>query len=188
MQALESGLDATGVDIAAFNCLLMRVKTGRYNLFVLERELRDALARFERRGDGHRRQAVGVRAQWFAPRSGEELLAFRSLVDEYEHADVLRVVLARAARSARLTTHFDLDFPRTPQSDPYWCHKHKRECRPVEHADHFLRRYTLDTLARLKEFTPCGRNAGRGPLTGTRASSTCAAGSTRSSPRRRIRG
>ena len=27
VQALESGLDATGVDIAAFNCLLMRVKT-----------------------------------------------------------------------------------------------------------------------------------------------------------------
>jgi hypothetical protein len=61
------------------------------------------------------------------------------------------VILARAARSARLTTHFDLDFPRAPQTEPYWCHKHRRECRPVEHADHFLRRYTLDTLTRLKE-------------------------------------
>src|SRR5213079_3333727 len=29
VQALESGYDATGVDIAAFNCLLMRVKTPR---------------------------------------------------------------------------------------------------------------------------------------------------------------
>jgi hypothetical protein len=65
---------------------------------------------------------------------------------------VLRVVLARAARSARLTTHFDLDFPRAPQIAPYWCHKHKRECRPVERADHFIRRYALDTLARLKAF------------------------------------
>src|SRR5213080_5087832 len=45
VQALESGLDATGGDIAAFNCLLMRVKTARYNEFVLERELRDALTR-----------------------------------------------------------------------------------------------------------------------------------------------
>src|ERR671926_1254230 len=45
VQALESGLDATGVDIAAFNCLLMRVKTAPYNLFVLERELREALER-----------------------------------------------------------------------------------------------------------------------------------------------
>ena len=65
---------------------------------------------------------------------------------------MLRVILARAARSARRTTHFDLDFPRAPQTEPYWCHKHKRECRPVERAEHFLRRYTLDTLVRLKEF------------------------------------
>src|SRR6188472_3977695 len=47
MQALESGLDATGIDVAAFNCLLIRVKTQRYNLFVLEHELRDALAAFQ---------------------------------------------------------------------------------------------------------------------------------------------
>ena len=66
---------------------------------------------------------------------------------------MLRIVLARAARSARLTTHFDLDFPRVPQREPYWCHKHRRECKPVEHASHFLRRYTLDTLARLKAFS-----------------------------------
>src|SRR6266850_7075551 len=31
VQALESGHDATGVDIASFNCLLMEVKTKRYN-------------------------------------------------------------------------------------------------------------------------------------------------------------
>jgi hypothetical protein len=89
---------------------------------------------------------------WLAPQSRDDLLRFRSLANDYEHADVLRVILARAARSARLTTHFDLDFPRHPQTEPYWCHKHRRECRPVEHADHFIRRYTLDTLTRLKEF------------------------------------
>src|SRR6266480_775648 len=89
---------------------------------------------------------------WYAPRAAAELLFFRGLVEEYEHADVLRVVLARAARSARRTTHFDLDFPRAPQTEPYWCHKHKRECRPVERAEHFIRRYALDTLARIKAF------------------------------------
>ena len=47
VQALESGLDAAGVDIAAFNCLLMRVKTREYNPFVLESELRDALGRLD---------------------------------------------------------------------------------------------------------------------------------------------
>jgi hypothetical protein len=96
---------------------------------------------------------------WYAPRAALELLCFRNLVDDYEHADVLRVILARAARSARRTTHFDLDFPREPQLEPYWCHKHRRTCRPVEEARKFLERYTLDTLARIKEFA---RVRGRG--------------------------
>ena len=150
VQSLESGHDATGIDVAAFNCLLVRVKTARYNEFVLESEVRDILGRF-----GHVRcQAPddGYIGQWFAPQAAADLLAFRSLIDEYENADVLRVVLARAARSARLTTHFDLDFPRVPQAGPYWCYKHKRECRPVDRAEHFLRRYALDTLARFKSF------------------------------------
>ncbi|HEY3922041.1 MAG TPA: DNA methyltransferase [Gaiellaceae bacterium] len=151
VQALESGLDSTGIDIAAFNCLLMHVKTRRYNLFALEHDLRDALARFER-GEGTAGPATPYLRTWFAPAARTDLLRFRSLAEEYEHADVLRVVLARAARSARMTTHFDLDFPREPQREPYWCHKHRRECKPIDHASHFVRRYTLDTLARLKAF------------------------------------
>ncbi|MGN6797960.1 MAG: DNA methyltransferase [Gaiellaceae bacterium] len=151
VQALESGLHSTGVDIASFNCLLTSVKTREHNPFVLEHELRDALARFEC-GEGTAGRETPYLRSWFAPAAREHLLRFRSLAADYESADVLRVVLARAARSARMTTHFDLDFPKTPQKGPYWCHKHKRECRPVERADHFVRRYTLDTLARLKEF------------------------------------
>jgi hypothetical protein len=149
VQALESGLDATGVDVAAFNCLLMDVKTRSYNPFVLEQELRAA---HERVGEPTRERPSAFVRRWYAPRAARELLGFRALVDEYEHAEVLRVILARAARSARRTTHFDLDFPRAPQFEPYWCHKHRRQCRPVETASQFLRRYTLDTLARLKEF------------------------------------
>lgn len=149
VQALESELDATGVDVAAFNCLLMNVKTRDYNPFVLEQELRAA---HQRVGESAGTRPSAYVRRWYAPSAARELLGFRSLVDDYEHADVLRVVLARAARSARRTTHFDLDFPREPQLEPYWCHKHRRECRPVETASQFLRRYTLDTLARLKEF------------------------------------
>ena len=36
---LEQGYDATGVDVASFNCLLMRVKTRPYNLDALRRDL-----------------------------------------------------------------------------------------------------------------------------------------------------
>ena len=152
VQALESGLDATGVELAAFNCLLIGVKTARYDVDSLGEELRDACARLDSLPARRRATTSAYVRAWYAPQAAAELLAFREVVAEYEHADVLRVVLARAARSARLTTHFDLDFPRTPQREPYWCHKHRRECRPVERASHFVRRYTLDTLARLKAF------------------------------------
>jgi hypothetical protein len=165
VQALESGLDSVGVDIAAFNCLLMRVKTGAYNPFVVERDLRDALGRFER-GEGEAGRANAYVRRWFAPAAREQLLRFHSLAGDYEHGDVLRIVLARAARSARRTAHFDLDFPKEPQLEPYWCFKHRRECKPIDRADHFIRRYTLDTLARLKEFARVRTKRSAGVLHG----------------------
>jgi hypothetical protein len=152
VQGLESGYDVTGVDLAAFNCLLMEVKTRRYDLFALESEIRDVVRRIEP-VDGGSGVVDGYLGRWFASRALAELLAFRDLLAGYGHADVLRVVLARAARSARLTTHFDLDFPRQPQTAEYWCYKHRRLCRPVDRAEHFLRRYSLDTLARIKDFS-----------------------------------
>jgi len=152
VQALESGLDATGIDIAAFNCLLMQVKTSRYDLFALEHEIRSVVAGLDAQTVPKGGRASSYLRDWYAPQALGELLSFRKQVASCEHADVLRVVLARAARSARRTRHFDLEFPRAPQLEPYWCHKHRRTCRPVETASHFLRRYSLDTLERIKQF------------------------------------
>jgi hypothetical protein len=152
VQALESGLDATGVEVAAFNCLLVHVKVAQYDPFALERELRHALHRVDELPTSRARGATQYLRTWYAPTALAQLLGFRALIDEYEHRDVLRVILSRAARSARLTTHYELESPRAPQREPYWCHKHKRECQPVQSADQFLRRYTLDTLRRIKEF------------------------------------
>src|SRR3954453_7688291 len=68
VQALESGYDATGVDIAAFNCLLMGVKTAQYDLGALGEELRDAYMRIEslqpRRSRVPRRRYL---RDWYAP-------------------------------------------------------------------------------------------------------------------------
>src|SRR3954470_6035777 len=120
VQALESGLDATGVDVAAFNCLLVDVKTRPYNLFTLEHELRDACGRLDRfEGTRPPKGTSAYVRRWFAPQAAAELLAFRDMIPAAEHGDVMRVVLARAARSARQTAHFDLDFPKTPQTEPY---------------------------------------------------------------------
>jgi DNA methylase len=154
VQCLESGRHAVGVDVAAFNCLLMRVKTERHDLDALRRDLLSAHAKaaaFEAEEVVPAGASPFVRA-WYAPRAASELLHFRRVADGAESSDVLRIVLARAARSARRTTHFDLDFPRAPQLGPYWCHKHRRTCRPVEEARRFLLRYALDTLERIETF------------------------------------
>ena len=189
VQALESGFDATGVDIAAFNCLLMRVKTQRYNLFVLERELRDVVSRLDdatttgeavratcANGSRRRRRASCWRSA-SSPRS--------TSID-----DVLRVVLARAARSARLTTHFDLDFPRAPQRRAVLVpqaqarvpSRREREAVPAPlHARH------ADAHQGVREGAREAR-ARRTSSTATRARSISAARSTASSRHRRTRG
>ena len=151
VQALESGHDATGVELAAFNCLLIGVKTARYDVEALGAELRDVCTRLGSLR-ARRRATSGYVRRWYAPQALTELFAFRELIDEYGHRDVLRVVLSRAARSARRAAHFDLEAPRVAQTGEYWCHKHKRMCRPVESAAGFLRRYTLDTLTRIEAF------------------------------------
>jgi hypothetical protein len=64
----------------------------------------------------------------------------------------MAVVLSRVARSARLTTHFRLDFPKKPQTQSYLCAKHQRICEPPREAYKFFRRYTVDTIRRVKEY------------------------------------
>src|SRR5689334_8691135 len=77
VQAIESGLGATGVDLAAFNCLLMRVKTARYDVGLLDHELRDALARFERGEGSPAAEPSDYVREWFAPQAAADLLALR---------------------------------------------------------------------------------------------------------------
>ena len=96
---------------------------------------------------------------WFAPHALTELIAYRDLIKNYQHKEILSVILSRSARSARLTTHLDLDFPKKPQTEPYWCYKHGRTCQPTTTAYQFLKRYSLDTIKRLEEFSSKRTNA-----------------------------
>jgi DNA methylase len=155
VEANAYGSHAVGCDISAFNCLLSRVKTTAYSLGALELALRGCLEE-TRRGVARSSPQAGIWLEtWYAPKALHELLAYRAAAERLEDPvrNVARVVLSRAARSARLTTHFDLDFPRSPTTEPYWCYKHKRTCRPVEEARKFLVRYTSDTIRRLREFS-----------------------------------
>ena len=158
VEASVYGCPSVGVDISAFNALLGRVKSGVHNPFVVEHDLRAALTRMERyepAAPPHRAlpPAGAYLTEWYAPRALEELLFYRSLLDDYPQTrELMSVVLSRAARSARRTAHHDLEFPRKPVTGPYDCHKHKRTCHPTSEALKFLRRYSLDTIVRVREY------------------------------------
>lgn len=158
VESAAFGAHAAGADVSAFNVLLARAKAARHDAAAVEADLAATIAlldeRLAQRGPADVTGASPYLRRWFAPRALGELMAYRELVraGEGPAADLQRVVLSRAARSARLTPHYDLDFPREPQVGPYWCHKHRRECRPVGDAVRFLRRYTLDTARRVHAF------------------------------------
>ena len=171
VQANEMGINSIGYDISAFNVLLCRVKVGDYDLRRARKEVLGILERVRNATCSESQQlslwqsdlsALSLNEaddqylrEWFAPQALRELLTYRWLIEneDYEYKDLLRVILSRSARSARLTTHFDLDFPKQPQREPYWCYKHSRICQPTVEAFKFLRRYSLDTLRRLEEFS-----------------------------------
>lgn len=155
VEANVFGADAVGCDISAFNCLLSRVKTRPYAIAPLKQSLSGVLEEARRAGPAPVGEASDWLQRWYAPEALGELLRYSEMACEHLDGiagDVAKVILSRAARSARLTTHFDLDFPRVPVHAPYFCHKHKRLCRPVQEAQKFLSRYTVDTVRRISAF------------------------------------
>ena len=156
VEANVFGASSIGCDISAFNCLLASVKTNKYSLGSLELSLRGAMELARQTEDVvELKDASRWLRRWYAPKALRELLAYECVVGatlDEQACDVGRVILSRAARSARRTTHFDLDFPRNPIQKPYWCYKHRRTCSPVGEASKFLRRYTTDTVRRIRAF------------------------------------
>lgn len=170
VQANELGINAVGYDVSAFNVLLSRVKTARFDLLQVQSEVHDILQKVRQVAGAHSPQRAlwmqdnhgepcfetedAYLRQWFAPQALQELLAYRHFAETgaYTYRDLLKVILSRSARSARLTRHFDLDFPKAPQTEPYWCYKHRRVCSPTKEALKFLERYSADTVRRIKDF------------------------------------
>jgi len=162
VEANALGIDSIGTDISVFNTLLSRVKTSDYDVQLLEKEIKDILQRlYNYKSKFSKDEKVNKLFatkneyinNWFAPNTQKELLCFLRLIKDYTYQDLLKIVLSRSARSARLVTHYDLDFPKNPQTKPYQCFKHGRVCKPVDEAYKFLSRYTIDTLERVKEFS-----------------------------------
>ena len=155
VQALESGHDATGVDVAGFNCLLMRVKTRPYNLDALRRDLLWAHAQTES----------------FVPRGRYPAGASTVRADVVSRRQRPRSSCTSAASSSRrppptcsgscsLVRRGRLVARRTSTSTSRAPHSSGRtgatstaaSAVPVETARQFLLRYTLDTLDRIETF------------------------------------
>jgi 16S rRNA G966 N2-methylase RsmD len=143
------GARAAGCDVSAFNCLLMRVKTSTYEPGAL---LADVVRLSAPETPAKPASTSPYLKRWFAPRSVNELAAFRERIAGTEYPELWQVVLSRSARSARLARHDDLEFPAEPVQQEYFCHKHRRVCRPVGEAEKFLKRYVRDAVQRVQEF------------------------------------
>lgn len=158
VEAKALGIESFGCDISEFNCLLSRVKTQDYDIELVEWEILDALQRSDENSGGmlledrHHYEVNSYLREWFAPQALAELQRYQAIIGDYHYKDLLKVILSRSARSARMTTHFDLDFPKKPQVEPYQCYKHSRICSPTQNARQFLKRYSLDTIKRVREF------------------------------------
>jgi len=155
------GIDCIGTDISIFNVLLSRVKTFQYDIDVLSDEVHSILEKLKEYNQkivaGKNYKKIKTNNQylnnWFAEQSRDELLFYLSLIPSYRCQGLFKIILSRAARSARLVTHYDLDFPKEPQKEPYYCYKHRRTCQPVQEAYKFLHRYTLDAFSRVREYS-----------------------------------
>lgn len=161
VEANTLGIDSIGADISAFNVLLSRVKTYKYDPKILDKDLLDIIKKVSdytkkiSKEDKVPKKLTTTNEYlntWFAEQARKELLCYLSLIPQYRCRGLLKVILSRSARSARLVTHYDLDFPKKPQRGSYYCYKHRRTCHPVQDAYRFLERYTADTLSRVKEF------------------------------------
>ena len=171
VQSNELGVNSVGCDISAFNVLIGSVKTAKYDISTVQYEMTHIMQEMRHiiepstdlfsshqskeldSCNGNAKLSSPYLKAWFAPQALRELLTFRALISRYHYQDLLKVVLSRAARSSRLTTHFDLDFPKRPVTEPYECYKHGRVCRPTSSALKFLSRYSQDTVRRLTEFS-----------------------------------
>ena len=166
VEANVLGMNSIGIELSPFNVLIQQVKTNKYNTADAEAEIKDALTRlksFSYYLQNKTRFLFGSQAEefktdseylkyWFSEKALQEILFYRSIIKNYKNQDILKVILSRSARSARLIPHYDLARPKKAVRETYWCIKHRRYCEPINEALKFINRYSWDTIRRLKEF------------------------------------
>ena len=154
-----------GLDISKFNVLLCSVKTAKYDMPKLKKEVDIALHDTQKAVkstnlDNYVSDRAGSATTtdseylntWFHPEALCVLLAFREAIKSRRYQDVLKAILTRSARSSRMIAHYETDHPKEPQAKDYYCVKHDRMCHPTKNAMSFLKRYCSDTVNRIAQY------------------------------------
>src|SRR3989344_4062567 len=169
------GMHSAGVEISHFNCLIADIKTRKYAIPLAEEEIKDILFKTNKYSDwltqGQKRSLVLKDSfkkyktdseylnKWLSDKALQEILFYKNRIKNYENRDILKIILSRATRSARLIPHYDLARPLKPIREKYYCIKHRRDCEPINEAMKFINRYSWDTIERIKEFEKIKTNA-----------------------------
>lgn len=161
-----NNIPSIGFDISKFNVMLCGVKTKKYNIPRLQKEIstifEKTLAISSKTSlDNYvnskaRRRITRTNSKylktWYHPEALHPLLVFKDLIPDHNYRDVLRIILSRSARSSRMIAHYEVDFPKKPYDTDYYCIKHDRTCHPTKNSMIFLKRYCKDVLKRIEEF------------------------------------
>jgi hypothetical protein len=145
IEANVLGMNSVGIELSPFNVLIQEVKANKYAIPEVEGEIKDALKRltvFSRRLQIKKGQTLfsdtverfetnsDYLKEWLSDRALQEILFYRRIIKDYKNQDILKIILSRSTRSARLIPHYDLARPKEPVRETYWCIKHKRYCTP----------------------------------------------------------
>jgi len=83
-----------------------------------------------------------------------------------ETKKIISIILSRAMRSCRATTHSDLATLKEPVLAPYYCSKHGKICKPLFSILKWWETYSKDTIKRLAQFDKLRTNTIQICLTG----------------------
>ena len=94
--------------------------------------------------------------KWYIPSIRKEIdFLFQKIkkTKDKNNKKILAVILSRALRSCRATTHSDLATLKKPQITSYYCWKHKKICKPLFSMESWFNRYAKDTIRRIETFS-----------------------------------
>jgi len=158
------GMNSVGIELSEFSYLIAKAKIQQYNIKLLEKEVLDILNKTKLFSQNLQKNQKSLFEKdfepepseyfktWYHPRAIKEIYFYKNLIPKYKNQNILKIILSRAARSARQIPHYDLARPQKPVKEKYWCIKHRQYCFPINNAIKFISRYSWDTIKRIKEF------------------------------------